>query len=84
MQFIEAVWNQGVFTPLGDVDIAEGAVVKLRIAEPSREGGSITDPSPFLEDETMLPPVELPLGPGTPVKAKWIPAPLPDPHDIDE
>ncbi|MDA1017658.1 MAG: antitoxin family protein [Planctomycetota bacterium] len=96
MQAIEAVWKHGVFTPEGSVDLEEGAKVLLQLKEEDVvecEGSDDTvkpvkrpgpSPSPFLLDEAIPAPFDLPMPKGTPVTAVSAPMPLPDPHDTDD
>lgn len=94
MQTIEALWKNGVFTPNGSVDLAEGTKVTLQLDEaPTHspkgrvEYQAATDSisaSPFLEDEATSAPFDLPAPEGARVVAATKPIPLPDSHDIGQ
>ena len=94
MTTIQAVWKNGVFTPDGDVDLADGARVELRVTASDGKGAStvrvrksdrVPLPDPPFESESQPAPFDLPMPPGgRPVPYHVVEPPLPDAHDIVE
>lgn len=93
MHTIEAVWKNGVFTPEGLVNLAEGTKVTLQLSQVRTKCHDVKAefqaainpilPSPFLADDTISAPFDLPMPNGCRVAATTRPIPVPDPHDID-